>query len=155
MLTFTGVSNLLDNKALFGYFKLNKRIYIMILAKYLKTRNVDTKLLPPEEPGVYKWWCSEEVIDSFISQMLAWSNQPLSYSKELIKKEMEYNDNLYCFYVGKADENGLKRRIKGDHLSNNPKGSTLRQSIYSLKYGKYFSTEENKIRNKTYVENIL
>ncbi|MCF0238634.1 MAG: hypothetical protein HUK24_08545 [Sphaerochaetaceae bacterium] len=68
---------------------------------------------------------------------------------------MEYNDNLYCFYVGKADENGLKRRIKGDHLSNNPKGSTLRQSIYSLKYGKYFSTEENKIRNKTYVENIL
>jgi hypothetical protein len=59
--------------------------------------------------------------------------------------------------VGKADSNhGLRDRIISNHIKRNVNGSTLRKSIYSLRFGDFDShNETHKNNDKSYVNDIL
>ena len=95
----------------------------------------------PKEKGVYKWWCDEALLREMLKK--------LTKSFDDVKDDLEkIEDNLYCFYVGQTKNNkGLRKRIKGQHLSKSSKSSTLRRSMESL-----FGDEIDYKLNTCYVQ---
>ena len=137
----------------------------MIPQKIEKIRNDRTASSNvPDLPGVYKWWCTRETLLMFLRQISSYSNRSgitINSNEDTIISQIEkiyfddYNEYLYCFYVGKADKS-LKERIIKNHIKLNAYGSTLRLSIYSLKYGHYdHHNPVHKQEEKRYVNEIL
>ena len=120
----------------------------------------------PDLPGVYKWWCTKETLQYFINEIASFSRttgKAFTLNCNDIEEQIEhkffekYGHELYCFYVGKADSNhGLRDRIISNHIKGNVNGSTLRKSIYSLKFGDFDShNETHKNNDRGYVNEIL
>ena len=112
------------------------------LYKIEDLRNSHGKEIPTEQ-GVYKWWCCKELLWEILKKL----NKPFDDVKDVL----ETKDNRYCFYVGQTKNNkGLRKRIKGQHLSKSSKPSTLRRSMESL-----FGDEIDNKLNTCYVQWVV
>ena len=84
--------------------------------------------------GYYKWWCNESTLLKLLDK--------LNVSLEDVRFFLEYEENLYCIYVGITGIRSLNTRVLGEHvygrhsLPNVRNGglSTLRQTISSLMF---------------------
>jgi len=139
----------------------------MVPVRVTLLRNIKKSLTEiPNLPGVYKWWCDKNTLLDFINQISAFSqitDIEVNTGDDILINQVEhcrfdaYEKELYCFYVGKADSSqGLRDRLISNHIKGNVNGSTLRKSIYSLKYGYYDSHNlQHKYNDKNYVDGIL
>jgi len=139
----------------------------MVPVRVTLLRNIKKSLTEiPNLPGVYKWWCDKNTLLDFINQISAFSqitDIEVNTGDDILINQVEhcrfdaYEKELYCFYVGKADSSqGLRDRLISNHIKGNVNGSTLRKSIYSLKYGSYDSHNlQHKYNDKNYVDGIL
>ena len=109
-------------------------------------------------PGVYKWWCSKEMLKQILKKLNC-------YSSVNINRDIEhcvYNKKvLYCIYVGIATKESLNSRIEW-HISNhtasqlrskNVSISTLRHSLAAIFFND-ISTSINEALNKL-MENLF
>jgi hypothetical protein len=109
-------------------------------------------------PGVYKWWCSKEMLKQILKKLNC-------YSSVNIDRDIEhciYNkQQLYCIYVGIAKNESLNSRIEW-HISNhtasqlqskNVSISTLRHSLAAIFFND-ISTSINEALNKL-MENLF
>lgn len=83
-----------------------------------------------EKPGCYKWWAKKEDVEKLLSQILYNDEKHKAiFSETDFSQIFETNkENLYCIYVGKA--NNLYDRLR-DHAKKTEQ-STLRRTICSL-----------------------
>ena len=115
-----------------------------------------TRYVLPKTGGIYKWWCQEELLDSFLRQLKK-HNAYVMLDKNYVEVISFEGKTYYCFYVGKTDTS-LHKRLKSQHIGKdgkkNPhlgrgiKRSTLRKSINALQNGA-------KVFDENYVDAIL
>lgn len=107
----------------------------MIKASELKDRVSDKNILPPNNPGIYKWLCDIDEL-KYLLNLIRQINSSGFPSNDEIISHIERNNNLYCIYVGKTDFS-LRQRIKTQYVNGNAYGSTLRRTLYGVGYGRY------------------
>jgi len=116
----------------------------------------------PNSPGVYKWWCCEELLKTILKGLdLDFAeckkhieNIPnlviLKVDKNSIVHKHINNDVFYCVYVG--DTAQLRRRIISNHIVGNIRGSTLRKTICAVLVGCVNEDMVNKIQDDMIIE---
>jgi len=93
------------------------------------------------KPGVYKWWCKEDLLRDFLKKL------GINYSEAIgdIEQKNFGNYNYFCIYVG--DTETLRSRIIGNHIGGDTSNSTLRKTIGSILYADVSRSAEEKIDN--------
>jgi len=90
------------------------------------------KNLIPESPGVYAWY-----FDNFFTDSFSFSpKKPNVITIELDSANLSDWFLLYIGIAGVKEGRTLRDRIYGDHLNQNSKGSTFRQSLAALLWQK-------------------
>ena len=84
-----------------------------------------------ENPGCYKWWAKKDDVEELLRKKLSVDEKLKKLFRESGSSSIfeKNEENLYCIYVGKA--NNLYDRLR-DHAKNT-RQSTLRRTICSLK----------------------
>lgn len=79
----------------------------------------------PNVPGVYGWYFDSHLFDKLFDDA-----SKADFAQNAIKIEIPWvpNKEYYLMYIG-ITERPLRERIYDDHLKQNSKGSTLRQSL--------------------------
>lgn len=103
-------------------------------------------LINANNPGCYKWWAEKEYVEKLLNKIFDNEKLKTKFSETEFDQIFEKNEeNLYCIYVGKA--NNLYDRLR-DHAKKTEQ-STLRRTICSLTCNKddSFKTINDKIDN--------
>ncbi len=83
-----------------------------------------------KNPGCYKWWAKKDDVEILLSKILFDDEKHKNIFSETDYSQLfENEENLYCIYVGKA--NNLYDRLSKQHAKNT-ETSTLRRTICSL-----------------------
>ena len=124
----------------------------------------DLNKVPPKIPssaGVYKWWCDETAYRGFMSGIHNFDNLSGNDTQNLNVDNLNpecfdmNGKKLYCIYVGKANAtHTLRHRIINNHINGRANYSTLRRSIFALKYGMYNRNTDNTENERTVSEVI-
>ncbi len=102
------------------------------------------------DPGVYKWYCSKNILEKTILKAL---NLSFEKVKNDIEKIEYQNKNYYCIYVG--DSKNLRRRIISNHLNGSVRTSTFRKTLAAIIYhneGTYSKEMINNLQDKMLIE---
>ena len=85
----------------------------------------------PDVPGVYKFWGDEEILRKI--------SEKLGVNFEDVKKVVEFEEGVYCIYIGIAVNESIKSRINWHinrkHSDSAVKAgtlSTLKQSLAAI-----------------------
>ena len=107
----------------------------------------------PDVPGVYKFWGDEEILRKI--------SEKLGVNFEDVKKVVEFEEGVYCIYIGIAVNESIKSRINWHinrkHSDSAVKAgtlSTLKQSLAAIfieDMSAEHSDELNNIIDKLYV----